>query len=226
MRGRPSTATCGGMDGARLRGATNGAPAEYGVAWRTEGGAVARGSLQLQGSSLLLRGATQDGSIVRRRIRLDDVVSVEIGRGPFERIQAARTVVLKLRHAPGVAIAPGGAGEVFELAELVAELSSPEAAARERVAVVLPLRRGTAALARELISVGPPFDLDQAGLERHHVFITEREAIFLFEGPGARETLERLVLDPQVRRTAARWRRCLAGRPRIAEESYAWRRGG
>jgi hypothetical protein len=62
------------------------------------------------------------------------------------------------------------------------------------------------------------------GLDRHHVFVTEREALFVFEGPGACETLERVLRNTRVLRAAARWRECLAGPPRVAEETYAWRR--
>ncbi|HZT53833.1 MAG TPA: hypothetical protein VE995_05580 [Gaiellaceae bacterium] len=203
---------------------TNGRPAEYPVAWRTPGGVLARGSFRLEQSGLLLRGSTADGAIVRQRVRLGDVVSVEIGRSAGERVQGARSVVLRLRGGRSVAVAPVGASEVLELAELVAELSAREATAAERVAIVLPLRRGTAERARELVAAGPPFDLDDAGLERHQVFVSDREAVFVFEGPQAREALERLLRSPRVLGAATRWRECLAGPPRLAAESYAWRR--
>lgn len=173
---------------------------------------------------LVLRGSGGDGAIVRQRVPLEEIAAVRIGRAAGERVQGARSVVLELRGGGGLALAPLGAGEVFELAELVAELSSGNGAAGARVAVVLPLRRGKAARARELLAAGPPFDLQRAGFDCHQVFVTEREAVFLFEGVGARETLERLIRSPSVLRAAARWRDCVAARPRVAEESYAWRR--
>lgn len=214
------------MTAVQARSAADGRASEYTVAWRGGGSAVAHGSLRLQDSSLLLSGSGVDGAVVRQRVRLDEIASVRIGRAPDERVQGARSVMLQLRDGRTVTVAPAGAGEVFELAELVAELSSPQAGASERVAVVLPLRRGTAERVRELVSAGPPFDLDEAGLERHHVFVTEHEAIFLFEGARTRETIERLIRSPRVLRAAEGWRECLAGPPRLAEESYAWRRGG
>ena len=201
-----------------------GASPSYMVAWRGSDGALARGSARLEGSLLVLRGSAEDGSVVRRRVPLTDIASVRIGRAPSERVQGTRSVVLDLRGGGELAVAPVGAGQVFELAELVAELSADRTARAQRVAVVLPLRAGTADRARELVSGGPPFDLSAAGLDAHHVFVTEREAVFVFEGPAARETLERLVRSPRVVREAGRWSDCLAGRPRLADETYAWRR--
>lgn len=197
---------------------------EYAVAWRAPDGVVARGSLTLTGPVLALRGLDLDGRIVRRRIPLAEIDSVRIGRTADERVQGMRCAVLALRDGGPVAIAPLGAGELVELAELVAELSAGEPAAGRRIAIVLPLRDGTAERARELVSGGPPFDLHDTGLERHHVFVTDREVVFLFEGAGAREKLDRVVRSAHVLRAAARWRECLAGPPRIAEESFAWRR--
>jgi hypothetical protein len=194
------------------------------VAWRGSDGALARGSARLEGSLLVLRGSDEAGSVVRRRVPLGDIAGVRIGRAASERVQGTRSVVLGLRGGGEIAVAPVGAGQVFELAELVAELSAAESTGSQRVAVVLPLRAGCAEKARELVSGGPPFDLAGAGLDAHHVFVTEREAVFVFEGPSARETLERLVRSPHVVREAGRWGECLAGRPRLADETYAWRR--
>ena len=93
-----------------------------------------------------------------------------------------------------------------------------------RIVVVVPLREGSQETARLLIADGPPFDLDASALERHEVYLTESEAVFVFEGPGAREEVERLVGDPGVLRAAVAWRECLAARPRIAERSFDWSR--
>jgi hypothetical protein len=210
--------------GAGRSAAPVGASPSYMVAWRGSDGALARGSARLEGSLLILRGSTEAGSVVRRRVPLADIAAVRIGRAPSERVQGTRSVVLDLRDGGELAVAPVGAGQVFELAELVAELSAAQKGSAQRVAVVLPLRAGTADKARELVSGGPPFDLSEAGLDAHHVFVTEREAVFVFEGPAARETLERLSRSPRVLREAGRWADCLAGRPRLADETYAWRR--
>jgi hypothetical protein len=194
------------------------------AAWRGPDGAVARGSAKLDGSRLVLRGSREDGSVVRTAVELGDIAAVRIGRSASERVQGTRSVVLALRGGGELAVAPIGAGQVFELAELMAELSAEQTRTAQRVAVVVPLRAGSAERARELVAGGPPFDLAGAGLDAHHVFVNDREAVFVFEGAAARETLERLVRSPRVVRAAGRWGECLAGRPRLADETYAWRR--
>jgi hypothetical protein len=92
------------------------------------------------------------------------------------------------------------------------------------VVVVVPIEHGTAEAARRLIEEGPPFDLDRIGLERHHVFVSEREVIFLFEAESAAAAVDSLARSPGALKAAARWRGILAGRPRLATEQFAWRR--
>ena len=92
------------------------------------------------------------------------------------------------------------------------------------IAVVAPLKYGAQAEARALIAAGPPFDPARTPLDRHQVFVTGDEAVFLFEGANARAAVEDLVGEATVWRAALAWRRCLAGRPRIAEGLYDWRR--
>jgi hypothetical protein len=93
-----------------------------------------------------------------------------------------------------------------------------------RVAVVLPLRLDTIETARTLVEQGPPFALEDTQLEAHAVYLTDREAVFVFEGPDARETVERLVGEADVWQAATAWRGCLDGKPRIAETAFSWRR--
>ena len=198
----------------------------YGVTWRGSDGGQARGSLVLDGAELVLRGSRAEGSLERIHVPLTKIANVRIGRSEEDRIRGERSVVIELRDGGTIAVAPiGAAGAVFELADLVVELGA-QAVGRETapVVVVRPLRAGAAARARELVSDGPPFDLEEAELDRHIVFVTEHEAVFLFEGEHARDTLDRLLRRPRVLREAARWRDVLAGRPRLGEESYTWRR--
>jgi hypothetical protein len=93
-----------------------------------------------------------------------------------------------------------------------------------RVVVVLPLRSGTHGEARELVEAGPPYDLSATNLHQHSVYLTEHEAVFVFEGPNARGDVERLLGDPAVMRSAGKWQSVLADRPRIATEAFAWSR--
>lgn len=90
--------------------------------------------------------------------------------------------------------------------------------------VVAPLRPGTREAARALLAEGPPFDPEATALESHQVFLTDREVVFLFDGPNARENVQQVSGSPDMWRAAARWSEVLAGRPRIAENAYAWAR--
>ena len=94
-----------------------------------------------------------------------------------------------------------------------------------RLVVVVPLKEGARESARLLVADGPPFDLDSTALEAHEVYLTESEAVFVFTGNDAREELQGIIGDPGVWRAATAWRECLAGRPRIADQAFAWRRG-
>jgi hypothetical protein len=93
-----------------------------------------------------------------------------------------------------------------------------------RLVVVVPLREGARARARELLDAGPPFELGGTAFDRHDVFLTEREVVFVFEAPGETATLELPADDPKLWKAAAAWRECLAGRPRKAEVAFSWER--
>ncbi|MEO8289466.1 MAG: hypothetical protein ABI649_00535 [Gaiellaceae bacterium] len=92
--------------------------------------------------------------------------------------------------------------------------------------VVAPLREGAHARARELLDLGPPFDLAETAFDRHEVFLSENEVVFVFEGrseQGATLALPAEATD--LWRAAGAWADCLAGRPRIARSVFSWERG-
>jgi hypothetical protein len=91
------------------------------------------------------------------------------------------------------------------------------------VIVVLPLKKSALEQVRELLAKGPPFDPVAAGLDRYQVFLTDREAVFVFEA-STRSVLERLVADPGWAAGAA-WQDLVAGPVRAAEDAYSWARG-
>lgn len=93
-----------------------------------------------------------------------------------------------------------------------------------RLVVIAPLKKGALARARELLEEGPPFELELTRFDAHEVFVTEQEVVFLFEGPASSVTLEVPGQNPALWKAAAAWAECLAGRPRIARRSFAWRR--
>jgi hypothetical protein len=74
------------------------------------------------------------------------------------------------------------------------------------------------------VEEGPTFEVERLALERHHVFVNEREVVFFFEGDSATAAVDALSRNPRVLNAAARWRGILAGRPRLAEERFGWTR--
>ena len=94
-----------------------------------------------------------------------------------------------------------------------------------RVAVVVPLRAGSRDTAKQLIEAGPPFQIDDTPLVEHCVYLTEHEAVFVFEGPDAREAVEHVLGEADVWQAATAWRAILASKPRLAETVFTWHRG-
>jgi len=85
---------------------------------------------------------------------------------------------------------------------------------------VLPLKEGTHDRAAALIEQRPPFDPEQVSLERYHVFLTDREAILVFEADSA-EAVDRLGKRLGLWAAAA-WKELLAGPVRLAEDVSSW----
>ena len=195
-------------------------PRHYAVVWRTGDGPTSSGRLELADHELVLRGsAAPDGF----RIPFDELSTVEIGCGRAERINGEKSLVLERHSCERVLIAAlGGVGLLAEVNDLLADLRA-EHVAMARVAVVVPIRDGAIDLARELVEAGPPFDLKELGVERHHVFVSERDVVFFFEGEAA-DAAAKLVQSAGVLRAAARWRAVLEAPPRLAREQFGWTR--
>jgi len=196
-------------------------PQDYAVIWRTGDGPTFSGKLEFGDEDLVLHGSGEPDGF---RIPIDELSSVEIGRGAAERVNGDKSLVLERHSCERVLVAAlGGVGLLGELTDLLARLRA-ERAARACVAVVVPIRRGTAEAARRLVEEGPPFDIQGLGLERHHVFVSEREVVFFFEGDNAAAAVDALSRSRRVLNVAVRWRGILAGRPRLAEERFGWTR--
>ena len=82
-----------------------------------------------------------------------------------------------------------------------------------RAVIIVPLQEGASQRAAELLRNGPPFDPEEVGLERHHVFLTVQEAVFLFEADDS-GAAERLVANESFWSAAAAWKDLVAGPPR------------
>ena len=92
--------------------------------------------------------------------------------------------------------------------------------------LVLPLRPGAHEAVRRLLAQGPPFDLGQIPeLERHEVFLTPEEAIFVFESARGEDATRALVSRSELWQAAGAWQEHIAGPPRLAEHVYSWSRG-
>jgi hypothetical protein len=195
---------------------------DYAVVWRTGEGPIASGKLEVGEEGLVLQGPGSEGL----RIPFGELSAVEVGREAEDRINGDKSVVLERHSCERVLIgALGGIGLVGELTELLTRLRA-ECAAHACVAVVVPIKRGAAEAVRRLIEEGPPFDVERLGLQRHHVFASDREVVFFFEGEDAGAVVDALSRSPSVLRAAVRWRSVPAGRPRLAQERFGWTRAG
>jgi len=194
---------------------------DYAVVWRTGDGPTSSGRLELGRDALVLRGSDRPEGL---RIPFDELTSVEIGREARERINGDKSLVLERHSCERVLIASfGGVGFLGEITQLLARLRA-EHETRACVTVIVPIRRGSAEQARRLVDEGPPFGVEHLGLDQHHVFVSEREVVFFFEGDSAAAAVDELSRSPGVLKAAVRWRGILAGRPRLAEERFAWTR--
>jgi CBS domain-containing protein len=97
-----------------------------------------------------------------------------------------------------------------------------------RVAVIARFDTEQAELVKELLSVGPPYELADTAIDRHAVFLSGREVAFVFEGPDVEWEVEDLVDDffnPEVRDALAAWRTLLEEEPHIGRPVFVWERG-
>src|SRR5262245_2273474 len=95
----------------------------------------------------------------------------------------------------------------------------------QRVAVIATLKPDAAEKARELVAEGPPFDPDELGFERHHVYVSETQAVFVFEGARVDALVRRIAESGSgAHETFAAWEPLLQGIPALAPEAYFWER--
>jgi hypothetical protein len=97
----------------------------------------------------------------------------------------------------------------------------------EQIAVVARLKNGVEPRAAELIAQGPPFDPEGSGLERHSVYLSADEVLFVFEGHEVEWIVDGLVDEPfhwPLLAALDDWRPLLEGQPRIARPMFTWKR--
>lgn len=193
----------------------------YGIIWRRNGNSVARGRLELEGSVLRLIG-TDGRDVVTEEVRYEELEGVHVGRSPEERIHGRPSLVLERSGRELISFTsitePGVIGELTD--RITALQRSHES---HGAAVVLPLFPGSTDVAKRLLADGPPFDPDALGLERHTVYLTDEEAVFIFEWRGD-TSLESILAQPGVWDVASTWTELAAGPPRLAGPAYTWTR--
>jgi hypothetical protein len=65
----------------------------------------------------------------------------------------------------------------------------------------------------------------EAAFDRHAIFLSDTEAIFLFEGEGAHEAVRALFNDPARSTLVSRWYPLFDGPLHRVSEAYFWKRG-
>ena len=194
--------------------------ASYAVTWRHGEGETRSGRLELTPDGISFDGSNGAGSAAEL-VPYGDLREVRVGRSSADRMSGRQTLVIE-RHT-GEPIQVAGvvqAGIISELAEHLSSLLGEERI-MSRAVVVLPLRAGASEQAAELLRGGPPFDPNDVGLERHHVFLTDQEAVFVFEA-NSRDTAEKLIGEGRFWSAASAWKDLVDGPPRLAEDVYSW----
>jgi hypothetical protein len=93
----------------------------------------------------------------------------------------------------------------------------------ERIAIVATLKPDAYERAQELLQDGPPFELDTAIFDRHAVYLSHQEVIFVFEGVEVEWQLDDLVSDFtqwKLKEAFSEWRQLVEGSPRIARQRF------
>jgi hypothetical protein len=192
----------------------------YAVTWTESDHAPQSGKLELRAGGLSLEGvnghSTESLFVPYEEL---DTIAIAPAR---ERIGGRPTLVIGRPHADLLRIASvAQPGIVSELADRLVAFRLGRIGANNRVAVVVPIRKQKRDKVQELLDEGPPFEPEASGLERHQVFLTDNEVVFVFEAaPGF--SLRQLLGDTSVLAGAAAWRDCLAGAPRVAKPFYSW----
>lgn len=195
----------------------------YGVVWKDGSKPLARGRLELLPRVVRLDGMAGSES-AWREIAYDNLSEIRVGRSTEDRIDGHPTLILAPRAGDTLSIASvAQAGVIAEIAERLAALQLGTEG-RRRLAIILPLVDGARVAVRALLAEGPPFDPELLGLDRHQVFLTSTEAVFVFESELGASALEPLLQDPDLWKSAAAWHGHLAGPPRIAESVFSWTR--
>lgn len=199
---------------------SQGAVTRYAVVFRVGQEQPTAGALDIHAE-----GLTLDGRVAAARVLLSvdyaELADVRIGRNPEERLNGRPTLLLSRQGKPLIQIQPYGVGLLGEITDLLAVLTAQPPKRDERLAVIVPLKRGRLKRVKELIAQGPPFDPAALNLTGHQIYLSAHQAIFLFAGPHVRATLTGVARDPTLWRAGLAWRSSITGPPRLANAPEA-----
>jgi hypothetical protein len=196
--------------------------ATYAVTWEQENWTEGTGRLELGEAGISLEGR-HEGRSVHHRVRYGAIQSFRLARVNGDRLRSRPTLVLDLDDGGTLRIASlAQPGIVSEIADRLATVRpGADAHSSMSAAVVVPFKEGAREQVAELLEDGPPFDPKALGLERHEVFLGDREAIFVFEGLPA-VVLERLLRDGVLANATEAWEPLLEGQAQFADQVYTW----
>jgi hypothetical protein len=198
----------------------------YGVVWHEGSLPLATGMLELGPRDLHFDGLVGSRPAVQT-IPYEELAAVRVGRSAAERIDGRPTVIIERRA--GLPVTLTTVAQPTLLGEIVERITAMQVGgeAQRRTVVIVPIREDAHEAVRTLLDAGPPFNPSKLpGLERHEVFLTLDEVVFLFDSSFGAHAIEPLLADPELWRAASSWHEHLAGPPRIGDEVYAWRRNG
>jgi len=210
------------------RDAGRGTPADheemersYGVVWKEGSREAVAGKLELLPRLLRLEGLEST-----REVPYESVAAIRVGRAASDRINGGPSVVVERNLSDPITIATVAQPSVVgEIAERLAALRLGAQTSR-RLVVIVPLKPNAHSSVSRLLKQGPPFDPRAIeGLDRHEVYLTSDEAVFVFESHLGSDALAPLLSDPKLWEAVSAWGEHVAGPPRIAEESFSWSRG-
>jgi hypothetical protein len=180
--------------------------------------------LELRPRDLRFEGMA-DAQPAEETIPYEDLTSVRVGRSSTERIAGRPTVIIERRV--GLPVTLTTVAQPTLLGEIVERITALQLGgeAQRRTVVVVPIREDAHEAVRALLDIGPPFDpATVPGLDRHEVFLSFDEVVFVFDSSFGTHAIEPLLADAALWRAAASWHEHLAGPPRVANEVYSWRR--
>jgi hypothetical protein len=198
----------------------------YPVVWALNGGDLVTGTVEVAGEDIRLAGQAQDGTRATCRIAAAELLHVSESGAELDRLNGLATVVVEERGGRRLRIAPqAGAEHLSELATLLQDAAGLAGTALTRVVVRVPVDPDHIERARELVRRGPPYDLNAVpGLERHEVYVTDHDVLFVFEGADPGLAVERVMRDARVWGALEDWDDHVIGRPSVVEPDYTWSR--